>query len=77
MKMYILIVLGIILFQVGILYIMPTDSSDKSRWIRSGFNIYIDNSTGVNYVGKIGIFSSTLTPRLNKDGSLYINRDNK
>jgi len=45
----------------------PTDSTDKSRFARSGLGLYIDNATGCHYT-KSGWFGST-TPRLDKDGN--------
>lgn len=50
-------------------FLRPTDSTDVSRFNRSGLAVYTDNATGVQYI-KAGMFGG-LTPRLNADGSLY------
>lgn len=44
----------------------PTDSTDVSKWNRSGMALYIDNRTGCHYLeaGMIG----GITPRLDKNG---------
>jgi hypothetical protein len=58
-----------ILIQTLYLYFAPTDSTDISKWKRSGLGVYTDNATGVQYV-KAGWFGG-ITPRLNHDGSLF------
>ena len=53
-------------------FIVPTDSTDKSRWKRSGLGIHTDHATGVQYV-KAGYFGE-ITPRIDKDGKPYIGK---
>lgn len=65
MKIFLILVAIYLLY----LYFAPTDSTDKSRWIRSGLGVYTDHATGVQYI-KAGTFGGT-TPRLNADGTLY------
>ena len=50
-------------------FMRSIDSTDKSRWTRSGLSLYIDHATGVQYV-KGGIFGGT-TLRVNSDGTPY------
>lgn len=68
MKIFIVVIL-IIGISVFIGWLTPTDSTDISRWNRSGLGVYTDNATGVQYV-KAGMFGG-ITPRLNSDGSVY------
>ena len=44
-----------------------TDSTDKSRWTRSGMSLYTDYGTGLQYL-KAGMFGG-ITPRIDKDGT--------
>ena len=69
MKVLLFIIL-VISTQFLYLWIAPTDSTDKSKWKRSGMGVYTDNATGVQYV-KAGWFGG-ITPRLNHDGTLYL-----
>ena len=66
-----LLIFGIV--QIGYLYFWPTDSTDISKWKRSGLSVYTDNATGIQYV-KTGFFGQ-ITPRLNSDGSLFNVKD--
>jgi len=50
-------------------YHMPTDSTDKGRWKRSGMRLHVDQDTGINYLSTL---RGGLVPRLHPDGSLYI-----
>lgn len=43
----------------------PTDSTDLSRWGRSGLRLHIDAATGCHYVSTL--FGGP-TPRLGRDG---------
>lgn len=56
---------------VTISILSPTDSTDKSRWNRSGMSLYIDNGTGCHYLtlssGFLG--KATLIPRMNSYGN--------
>lgn len=69
----ILIVLGACVwfrnkFDVG------TDDSDKNGSERSGLRVYTDHATGVQYLGTV---DGALTPRLNRDGTIRVNKESK
>jgi hypothetical protein len=72
MKIFIISLLIFFLFQFMYLFFGAIDSTDKSRWNRSGMKIYTDHKTGVQYLSTGGgLFSSRfLTPRLSSDGKL-------
>lgn len=70
-KLWRFVVLGIALAIVYNASPLGRDSSDLQGWNwgarnfgRSGFAIYTDHKTGVEYVGKIGLLSTHLTPRI-------------
>lgn len=69
MKTVLIVAAIFITVQVLYLAFSPTDSTDYSRWRRSGLSVYHDSATGVQYV-KAGMFGN-LTPRLNADGTPY------
>lgn len=69
MKTFLIIIALFLAINALYLLLWPTDSTDISRWKRSGLSVYTDNATGVQYV-KAGIFGN-ITPRRNADGSLY------
>lgn len=72
MKIVIVIIVLIVLVNLIFGFLMPTDSTDKSRWKRSGLSVYKDYETGIEYV-KGGMFGGT-TPRLDKDGNIKISK---
>ena len=60
------VIIFIVLYLI-VPYFLPTDTTDRNWFYRSGFSVYKDNLTGCQYI-KRGIFSS-LTPRLKADGT--------
>ena len=69
MKTILVTIAIIAAIQISYNYFCPTDSTDKSKWERSGLSVYTDQATGVQYI-RAGLFGG-LTPRLNKDGTLF------
>ncbi len=68
--MKILLIIALIFIIVNVItFLAPMDSTDKSKWGRSGLIVYTDNATWVQYL-KAGLFGAA-TPRLNNDGTLY------
>ena len=62
-------ILGVILF-LAVAYTninAPYDSTDNAPE-RSGLVLHTDNLTGCQYLSRPGLFSTTLTPRLDTDG---------
>lgn len=57
--------LFVIISGVGGALLYPIDDSDKSRFDRSGFRIYTDHKTSLQYISSGGC----LTPRLDIDGN--------
>lgn len=69
MKIIMSAVLIICVIQLLYSWLAPTDSTDKSKWNRSGLVIYTDAKTGVQYLGKPGFFSpGTIVLRVDKNG---------
>lgn len=68
-----LFIISFISIQFLYLWLAPTDSTDRSKWRRSGMSVYTDNATGVQYV-KAGWFGS-LTPRIHANGTIFSVRD--
>lgn len=67
----VILVLNLVLNILRFLFGWGMDSTDKSSFNRSGFSVYTDNATKVQYLRVGGIFGSTLTPRLDLDGKPY------
>ena len=42
--------LYLIVFVVALQLLLPVDSTDKSKWNRSGMSLYIDYGTGCEYL---------------------------
>jgi len=62
--------LTVLVAYLALILLTPTDSTDASKWGRSGMVLRIDNLTGCHYLetaGALGIFTS-VTPRLDKNG---------
>lgn len=53
------------LIYVAAVHWMPTDSTDKDVWTRSGMKLFTDYETGLQYLGGPG---GGLYPRLDGDG---------
>ena len=51
---------------LAINFIRSTDSTDKSRWSRSGLSLYTDHKTGLQYIK--GGLSGNMIPRLDVNG---------
>ncbi len=52
-----------------------TVKHSQSSFSNGKIQIIIDNETGVNYIQTIGIGYSGITPLLNSDGSIYVNKN--
>ncbi len=67
--------IGILVVMIGGFFIghmaASSDTTDMSRWNRSGLTVYTDQATGVQYLGT----SNGLTPRIDKDGKLYSDKE--
>jgi len=63
--------LTVLVAYLALILLTPTDSTDASKWGRSGMVLRIDNLTGCHYLetkGFLGI-STAITPRLDKSGT--------
>lgn len=66
-KAIIVICVVVILFVV--FSFLNTDDSDKSFFKRSGFSIYTDYKTGLQYIGHSSMFGGgSMIPRLDENG---------
>lgn len=74
MKIIVIAILVFVFIQFLYLRFSAIDSTDASRWDRSGLKVYTDSKTGVQYLGTGGGFfsSDSLTPRINSGGKPFI-----
>lgn len=68
-----MIFVAVILLVFILDFMRPIDSTDKSRWKRSGLHLYIDQKTGVQYI-KGGYFGQMI-PRLDQNGNPVTERN--